>query len=177
MADRQKSSLDRQMSRVEELIESLEQLSNPAAKVVARELVQTLLALHGAGLARMLELLGQTPEGAVVAAVWGRDDLIAPLLLLHGIHPVSLETRVRQALDQVQPMLRCHGGELELVAIVEGLVRLRLRGSCTLTGPALEHVVEEAFTAVAPDVAIIEVENAETAGQPSSCQVPLPLVP
>jgi Fe-S cluster biogenesis protein NfuA len=102
---------------------------------------------------------------------------ISLVLLPHGIHPVSLETRVRQALDQVQPVVRGRGGELELFAIVEGLVRVRPRGSCTLTGPALENVLEEGFAAFAPDVAIIEVENADPTAQPPSCRVPLPLVP
>ena len=50
---------DRQMHRIEELIASLEKLSNPAARIVAQELVQTLLTWHGAGLARMLETARQ----------------------------------------------------------------------------------------------------------------------
>jgi len=163
MNDWDKISLDKQMHRIEELIDSLEKLSNPAARVVARELVQTLLTLHGAGLERMLEIAKQN-EGAIITA-WGRDDLVGSLLMLHGLHPVSLETRAQQAIEQVQPLLRCHGGELELVAVAERLVRVRLCGSCSLSPQELQHTLEETFAAIAPDVQVIEVENTNTPAQ------------
>jgi Fe-S cluster biogenesis protein NfuA len=176
MSDREKTDLDRQMRRVEALIESLEKLANPAARIVAREFVQTLLTLHRAGLARMLELLPQTEGGAAITAAWGRDDLAGSLLLLHGLHPVDLETRVRQALEQVRPVLRCHGGELQLVAVAESLVRVRLLGSCSLSAEALEHTLEEALATVAPDVQVIEVED--SLNHPETRQrMSLPLVP
>ena len=161
MNDRDKISLDKQMQRVEALIESLEKLSNPAARVVARELVQTLLALHGAGMERMMEIAQQL-DGEATLAAWGRDELVSNLLMLHGLHPVSLETRAGQAIEQVQPLLRCHGGELELIAVVDRRVRVRLRGRCGLSPMELEQTLEEAFALIAPDVQIIEVENSET---------------
>ena len=37
------------------------------------------------------------------------------LLLLHGLHPVPLEARVRAALDEVRPYLESHGGDVELL--------------------------------------------------------------
>jgi Fe-S cluster biogenesis protein NfuA len=171
MNDRDKVFLQKQMRRVESLIESLEKLSNPAARVVARELVQTLLALHGAGVERMMEIARQTESEAAITA-WGCDDLVGSLLLLHGLHPVNLEMRARQALDQVQPLLRCHGGELTLVAVVDGRVRVRLQGTCGLSSAELEHSLEEAFAQIAPDVQIIEVENTDTPRLP----IPLPVL-
>jgi Fe-S cluster biogenesis protein NfuA len=171
MSDLAKNSLDRQMNRIEALIESLEKLSNPAARVVARELVQTLLALHGAGLERMLEITRQRDGEATVAA-WGADDLVGSLLMLHGLHPVSLETRARKALDEVRPLLRCHGAQLDLVAVNEKLVRVRLRGDCTLSSQELEHTLQETFAVVAPDVLVIEVESPNSPAK----RIPLPLV-
>jgi Fe-S cluster biogenesis protein NfuA len=171
MNDLAKNTLDRKMQRIEAMIESLEKLSNPAARIVAQELVQTLLTLHGAGLARMLEITQQTGGEAAIAA-WGLDDLVSNLLMLHGMHPVSLETRARQAIEQVQPVLRCSGGELELVAVTERLVRVRLRGTSALSPQELEHTLEEAFAAIAPDVRVIEVENTATPAQ----RIGLPVV-
>jgi Fe-S cluster biogenesis protein NfuA len=147
------------MHRIEVLIESLEKLSNPAARIVAQELVQTLLALHGAGLAKMLDFARQADDEAIIAA-WGRDDLVGSLLMLHGLHPVSLETRARQAIASVQSFLRCHGGELEIVAVAERLVRVRVRGDCAMPPEELAHTLEEAFVAIAPDVQVVEVESA-----------------
>ncbi len=176
MSEPQPNSLDRQMRRVEALIESLQNLVNPAARVVAQELVQTLLALHGAGLAKMLELLLTVEGGAAIAAAWGRDDLVGNLLLLHGLHPVAVETRVRQALEQVSPLLRGHGADLELIAVAERLVRVRVRGSCSLSAEALEAMLEEAFAAAAPDVQVIEVEGGPRRTESEARRVALPVL-
>ena len=170
MNDREKNALDSQMHRIEALIESLEKLSNTAARIVAQELVQTLLALHGAGLSKMLEI-AQQADGEAIVAAWGRDDLVGSLLILHGLHPVSLETRARQAIDSVQSMLRCHGGELELVTVAERLVRVRVRGDCAMPPQELSHTLEEAFAAIAPDVQVVEVES--SAGPAQRIALPL----
>jgi Fe-S cluster biogenesis protein NfuA len=175
MNEPQPNSLDRRMRRVESLIESLEKLVNPAARVVAQELVQTLLALHSAGLARMLELLRSVDGGAAIVAAWGRDDLVGNLLLLHGLHPVDLDTRARQALEQVRPMLRCHGADLELVAVAQRLVRVRVQGSCPMSAEALEQALEEAFAATAPDVHVIEVEGGPRRTEGEARRVALPM--
>jgi Fe-S cluster biogenesis protein NfuA len=164
MSEAHPQTLDQQMQRIEALIESLEKLSNPAARVVARELVQTLLHAQGVGLHRMLEIAEAHGAGAAIAA-WGADNLVGNLLMLHGLHPVSLTTRAQQAIDSVRPLLRCQGGELELVTVTEQRVRVRLRGSCALSGAELEHTLEEAFASCAPDVQVIEVESADSPAQ------------
>ena len=54
---------------------------------------------------------------------------MASLLLVHGLHPYSVETRVEQALASVRPYLGSHGGDVELLGVSDdGLVRLRLLG-------------------------------------------------
>ena len=58
------------------------------------------------------------------------DELVAHLLLLHGLHPMTLEHRVLDALAEVRPYLESHGGDVELLGIEGAVVRLRLRGSC-----------------------------------------------
>jgi Fe-S cluster biogenesis protein NfuA len=45
--------------------------------------------------------------------------------------PSTLETQVRAALDEVQPMLGLHGGAIELVEITpDNIVRVRFKGAC-----------------------------------------------
>jgi len=42
-----------------------------------------------------------------------------------------METEVRKALEDVRPMLRADGGDVELVEVTEeGIVRVRLQGAC-----------------------------------------------
>ncbi len=174
MTDLDRDWLDHQMRKVETLIEQLARLPDPTAHAAAREVVQTLLAFHQAGLARMLEILRQTDSAAAVAAC-GSDDLVGRLLLLHGLHPVDLETRVRQALEQVEPLVHQDGGRLELVSVAPERVHVRLAGAAAMSGKALEPILEEAFAAIAPDVEVIEIEAATDPETPSG-RMPLPLV-
>ena len=72
--------------------------------------------------------------------------------------------RVEQALESVRPYLGSHGGDVELLEVSdEGVVRLRLLGSCDgcpSSSVTLKLAVEGAIEAAAPEVTTIEVEEA-----------------
>jgi Fe-S cluster biogenesis protein NfuA len=166
------------MGRIEGLLREIEGFADPGARETAREVVQALMDLHGAGLGAMMELAhGAGEAGRSLIDAFGRDDLISSLLLLYGLHPVGLEARVRAALEKVGPVLRAHHGGVELLDTREGVVRLRLTGRCdgSPTSPAiLKQAVEEAVFEAAPDAAAVEVE-APKGGVPPRF-IPLPLV-
>lgn len=44
--------------------------------------------------------------------------------------PADLATRVRGVLDLIRPAVRADGGDIELVEIVDGEVRIRFQGAC-----------------------------------------------
>jgi len=93
-------------------------------------------------------------------------------LLLYGLHPLDLESRVGQALEKVRPYLHSHGGNIELLGLTDGIVRLRLHGSChgcPSSAQTLKQTIEEAIFEIAPDVTAIEVED-ELVEMPSSSQ-------
>jgi Fe-S cluster biogenesis protein NfuA len=152
------------LRRLDELLDDAERYADPAAQAHTREVVRAVLDLHGIGLARILDHLAAAGEaGAAALDACARDDVAGGLLLLHGLHPLDLETRVNQALDQVRPRLRSHGGDVELVAAADGVVRLRLTGhchSCPSSSATIRQTVEEAILARAPDAAALEVEGA-----------------
>jgi hypothetical protein len=76
------------LQRIETLIHEIEQLPDARVQSVARELVQTLLDVHGAGLARILEAVARTAEaGRPLLDALAGDELVAGLLLLHGLDP------------------------------------------------------------------------------------------
>src|SRR6185503_13186376 len=135
----------------------------PEARASAVALIQALMEFHGAGLERMMEIIADSSEGGF--AVFDRfaaDDLVGSLLLLYGLHPLSLEARVTQALDKVRPYLDSHGGNVELLGIADGVVRLRMQGSCKScpsSAMTLKLAIEEAIYAAAPDVVSIEAEG------------------
>src|SRR5262249_48649673 len=122
-------------------------------------------------LARMLELLADAAPGRPVVDTLAQDDLVGSLLLLYGLHPYDLATRVRQALDQVRPQL--HGGNVELLELATSGLRLRIHGSghgCHSSPDALRQVVEEAILAKAPDVPGLQIDiaAAEHAAAPAA---------
>src|SRR6476620_30012 len=112
------------VERIELLLEEIEGLPDPVARERCTEVVGALLDLYGEALARMVE---RVPEPQALV----QDELLAHLLVLHGIHPVPVEARVLGALEEVRPYLQSHGGDVELVSLQEGVLRLRLEGSCS----------------------------------------------
>ncbi len=136
-----------------------------AAHERAQELVREVVGLYGAGLRRIMQL-----ADPAVAARLAEDDLVASLLLVHGLHPHDVHRRVSDALDRVRPYLGSHGGDVDLVGIDGDTVRLALTGSCKTcpsSAVTLELAVEDAVRAAAPEILSIEVVAAESAPRPT----------
>jgi Fe-S cluster biogenesis protein NfuA/nitrite reductase/ring-hydroxylating ferredoxin subunit len=156
-------------SRIEELLGQIRD-RDPTTAEAAEEVVRLVVELYGAGLERVVELAG---DGVLERLV--EDELVASLLVLHGLHPKDTETRVVEALDRVRPYLGSHAGGVELLGVdPEGVVRLRLEGSCdgcpssTMTVKlAIERAIEEA----APEVTAVEVENLTGERAPQLLQI------
>lgn len=154
--------LQERVARMETLLGELEALEDPAARSRAAEVVGVLLDLYGEGLARMMEVVAEGEEREKTFEAFAGDDLVSHLLLLHGLHPLDLETRVISALEEVRPYLQSHGGNVELIGLESGVARLRLEGSCngcpssTMT---LKLAIEEAIQKAAPDLEGIEAEG------------------
>jgi hypothetical protein len=95
------------VARIEGLVKKLENGADPASRSTARELIQSLMELHGAGLERILEIVatsGDAGQGLIDSVA--RDELVGSLLVLYGLHPDNFEARVLRALDKVRPALR-----------------------------------------------------------------------
>lgn len=151
------------VERIEQLLERLDELPDPAARQTATELVQTLLELYGEGLARVVARAAEHDAAGALAAALAGDEVVAQLLLLHGLHPVPVEARVQWALEEMRPYLSSHGGDVELLGVDEGVVRLRLQGSCSgcpSSTQTLRDGIEEAIHKAAPDIERIEAQDA-----------------
>jgi Fe-S cluster biogenesis protein NfuA/nitrite reductase/ring-hydroxylating ferredoxin subunit len=154
--------LRERVARVETLLEEIESLSDPNARAKAAEMAQVLLELYGEGLARMMEVIAQGEESERTFGAFAEDELISHLLLLHGLHPVDVETRILQALEEVRPYLRSHGGNVELLGVEGGVARLRMQGSCDgcpSSAVTLKLAIEEAVQKAAPELERIEAEG------------------
>jgi Fe-S cluster biogenesis protein NfuA len=157
------AEMRRKLEHLESLIKDVERLADPTARGHAREIVQSLLDVHGVALARILDRIAEMGEpGLALIDGLGRDELVSSLLLLYDLHPLDFETRVQQALEKARPLLRSHGGNVELLGTAGGVVRLRLLGSChgcPSSAMTLKLAIEEAIFAAAPDAESIEVEG------------------
>jgi Fe-S cluster biogenesis protein NfuA/nitrite reductase/ring-hydroxylating ferredoxin subunit len=149
--------------RIEKLIQEVAEFPDPSARATTEELVQALLDMYGEGLAHVLELTAQSEaSGHALIETFTKDDLLSSLFLLHGLHPLDIETRVARALVEVRPYLKSHGGNVELVKVENSIAFLRLEGSCngcpssTIT---LKLAIEEAIYKAAPDLDELQVEG------------------
>jgi Fe-S cluster biogenesis protein NfuA len=152
------------LHRLEELIRALNAHTDPAAKETARELLTLVLDLHGMGLAKLMGIVTTAEGGTAILARLVDDEQIRAMLLLHGLHPDDLETRVRRAVDRLRPHVGIHGLRLDVVEIASGTVRLRLHGSgaATIKAPLLWTLpgeIEDAVVEAAPDVEKILIDG------------------
>jgi Fe-S cluster biogenesis protein NfuA len=151
-----------QIARVEGLLGQVEALPDAAARETATEAMQALLDLYGEGLGRIVDVVAARDDGTLAEAL-ADDELVAHLLLLHGLHPVSVEERVLGAIEGVRPYMESHGGSAELLGVEEGVVHLRLEGSCSgcpSSSITLKLAIEKAIFDVAPDVHEVLAEGA-----------------
>lgn len=161
----QDTALQKQIQRIGEIVEQLESTSDPSVRAMTRELLESLMALHGAGIERILELASQTGEaGAEIVQKCGRDELVSSLLLLYGLHPDDLPTRVARTLEKSRGYLEKAGGAAELVSVSDlGEVQVRLAvkaaTSCGSSASSLKAMLESALQDAAPDASSIVVEE------------------
>jgi Fe-S cluster biogenesis protein NfuA/nitrite reductase/ring-hydroxylating ferredoxin subunit len=154
--------LQERVARMETLLEEIGSLEDQYARSKAAEVVGVLLELYGEGLARVMEVVSQGEESERTFEALAEDELVSHLLLLHGLHPLDVQTRVVRALEEVRPYLQSHGGNVELLGVEESVARVRMEGSCSgcpSSTMTLKLAIEEAVLKAAPDLERIEAEG------------------
>ena len=159
----EENAFQRLSQRIEGLIAKIEAAPDTSVRADALNLAQSLMEMHGAGLDRMMEIVARAgASGYALMDDFAGDGLVASLLLLYGLHPHDLETRVLKALDEARPYLQSHGGDVEFLGVTDGAVRLRLAGSCRSCSSStmtLKLAIERAIYEAAPDVTEIITEG------------------
>lgn len=162
--------LQRRMQRVSGLVQEIEQFTDPAARAKAKELMQAVMDLHSSGLERVMEIVFNSGEpGARIIAEMSKDPLVSSLLVLYGLHPDELATRVTRAIESLGRDLRVQSCNLELLDIHGSEVRVRITPgphTCGSTSRQLRTTVEDAICGAAPDVTSLVIEGLD--GQAAS---------
>jgi Fe-S cluster biogenesis protein NfuA len=170
------------MAHIDDLVGELTKLPDEGLRERVEELMGAVLELHGDALREMLDLVSVGADGGgPLLEAFASDELVRSVLLIHDLHPVSLATRVEQALESVRPIMQGHKGDVELLGVADDVVRLRLTGSCEgcpSSELTMKAAVEKAIYEFAPEVAGIDVEGMSPPppGPPViECLVPLPM--
>jgi hypothetical protein len=100
--------------------------------------VSALVEMYGEGLARVVTSL---PPEAVTALA--QDPLVAYLLILHDLHPVSVENRVREAVAAT-------GAYAVVVGVEDGVARVRAAAD------GRRETISAAVATAVPDVDRVE---------------------
>ncbi|WP_241841841.1 NifU family protein [Pseudofrankia sp. BMG5.36] len=142
------------------LLEQVERTPGPGARV-ALDAVATLLEVYGEALARAAGYAARAPD---VRDALTADELLAHLLVLHGVHPDPVERRARRALEALRPELATVGAEVELLGIDSGVATVAVRGEsgcgAAATTDAVADAVRDALQAVAPELSEVRVDVA-----------------
>lgn len=153
------TAFEQRFAQLEGLLAELSASADPRAERVAREVLSTVLELHQRGLSRLLELAA--PNSQVQRAL-ARDAHVSSMLLLHDLHPLTLDARASSAVASLRERFRA---ELQDVTVEADGGRLALRllpvaSTCGSTRAALKREFEEALLAAVPDAESLSVELA-----------------
>lgn len=151
------------VQRIGVLVQEIEEIADPALRASVKQLVQSLMDLHGAALERAMEILSVAGEaGMNLIDQLGRDPMVGSVLVLYGLHPEVLDSRVLKAVERVKPQLRKQGCEVELLGLSEGIVRLRVQTgehTCGSTAKTVQATLEGAIYDAAPDIVSLTIEG------------------
>ena len=152
--------LSQRLEGLERLVRELEDGPDSPVRARARRLVEGVLDLHAEAVRRMIDVLNESDDGRRILHAWASDPGISAVLLLHGLHPLTLESRVHEALDALAPSLRGLGARVAAVSFANAVVHIRVEHEGGRATPAsvLRARLEEALIAAAPDATAIEVD-------------------
>jgi Fe-S cluster biogenesis protein NfuA len=159
--------LDQPLARITALIEEIEEMVDPAARERSRQLVQAILDVHGVALRRLLELVAVRGGDDLVREL-SKDDSVALLLALHGLHPDEVAARVARVVEELRPQLRDDGIDIELAEVTDDRAVVTVRPLGTVRGnpAALRTTIETAIARSAPEIAAVDITGLDATDVP-----------
>ncbi|MBM3576056.1 MAG: nitrogen fixation protein NifU [Alphaproteobacteria bacterium] len=168
---RETETLEQALVRLEALTAALERMSDDKARETARELVTLLLDLHGRALERLSAIIAGSGGGPALIEQIAEEKEIAAILLLHGLHPQSVEERLLGAIARMQPKWNARGLHVELIRAGKAFAIVQLRrNGLEEPGDQLRFEIESALTDAAPDLddILIEMDMTEIYAEPAA---------
>jgi Fe-S cluster biogenesis protein NfuA len=141
------------LDRLEDLLREVDEFDD-AVRSRVFELLDGVDALHRLAVTRLADALGADADRARSS-----DPAVAWLFEAYGVG-VDDVVAASAALDPVRPYITEHGGDVEVLAVQRGVVRVRLSGACsgcTSAAQTLRYGVEEALRENLPGFVAMEV--------------------
>ena len=148
---------DKAVAELDALVETLEREGDERALL----LVQLVDAIHRPALERIAR--GDT-----------QDPIAQALLQMYDISPPDDEVLVEEALDEIRPYIHSHGGQVEMLGVSSGVVKLRMSGSCAgcaASAMTLKRGIEEALREHYPGFKEVVAEEVEGASASQLLQI------
>ena len=162
------------LDRLEELLAEVEELDEGVRDKVF-ELLDGVDAVHRLALTRLADALG---DG--LGQLRHEDVAVDWLFQAYGVGVDDLDA-ASVALEPVRPYIHEHGGQVEVLAVQHGVVRVRLSGACsgcTSAAETLRHGVEEALREGLPGFVAMDVAPDDgAAAHPPPTKVLLQITP
>lgn len=161
------SDADGSLRRIEALIETLNALPDPAARQLARGLLEVVLDLHGLALARVVSEVRGALDGPALLGRMAGDPHVRATLLLHGLHPEELGDRVKQAVAMLNREFAGDGVHLTGVSINGSTARVTVRHGGNVP-PELGQRIEAAVVDAAPELETLVIDGLDHAREEAS---------
>jgi hypothetical protein len=148
------------VDKIEELVHQAESFPDPKARSVTIDLLTSVLAFHAAGIERIMDIIFEsgTPGEALVDRI-ATDDLTSSILLLHGLHPDDLETRINRAVEKLQGVFFSLGAKLSLIVVEPDTVRLHFESQRAWSGTPVKSSIEKAIFQAAPEITTVILDG------------------
>lgn len=150
------SRLDDLLTRLGELLATVEDLDEPERQSVF-ELLDGIDTIHRLALDRLARGIGT----AEIERLRATDPAVAWLFDAYGIG-VDQRAAAEHALETIRPYVHSHGGQVEVLDVSDGVVRVKMSGSCagcSASAVTLEYGVTEAMREHLPGFVRLEVEE------------------
>ncbi|MEO6120918.1 MAG: NifU family protein [Acidimicrobiales bacterium] len=139
--------------RIGSLAEELLAHPDPAVAGKVTELLDWVDAVHRDGLGRLLEMTRQW-RGEVFLQSVAEDEIVGTMLGAYGLGEVpealaeADRAAIQAALNTVLPLAESHGGSIEVVNVEDGVVQVKMSGTCNgcaSSGATLTYGLEAAL--------------------------------
>lgn len=160
------------LHRISELASWFLENPDPEVSANAEELLDWIDAYHRDGLGRLIDMV-RAWRGEIFLESVARDEIAGTFLASYGLgedRDVDEDAiqSVREALDEIRPYAESHGGAIELEAVTDGVVRVKMLGSCDgcpSSAATLTHGVEEALRRHWPSFRRLEVVDSHVVAE------------